>query len=71
MVAARVADWLEAQAAADRAVVAVTHPMVIRALLVRALGMPVAVALRIDVAPLASVVLSFNRLWRLQAIVPL
>lgn len=65
---ARVGGWLDAQAAADGAAAAVTHPMVIRALLMCALDLPAASVLRIDVAPLAMVVLSFNRGWRLQSI---
>ncbi len=67
-VAERVAPWLDEQIGRD--VVAVTHPMVIRAIIAVALKMPVAATLGIDVAPLARVTLSYNRQWRLQAIVP-
>lgn len=66
----RIAPWLRGQAHAPSPVVAVTHPMVIRAVIAEALDMPFSAALRIDIAPLATVALSFNRLWRLQAIRP-
>jgi broad specificity phosphatase PhoE len=69
-VRARLADWLERQAQSRSRVVAVSHPMVIRAALAEALDLPCAAALRIDIAPLSEVVLSFNRVWRLQAIRP-
>lgn len=69
-VRARLADWLARQAQNPSPVVAVTHPMVIRAGLAEALDLPSAAVLRIDIAPLSEVVLSFNRLWRLQAIRP-
>lgn len=69
-VRARVAPWLQRQAQALSPIVAVTHPMVIRAAVAEALDMPSTAALRIDIAPLAAVALSFDRLWRLQAIRP-
>lgn len=70
-VRARLAPWLQRHAhARSPTVVAITHPMVIRAALAEALDMPLAATLRIDIAPLAAVALSFNRLWRLQAIRP-
>jgi len=64
----RVAPWLEAQAGRDQHVVAVTHPMVVRAVLVAALGIAPSATMRIDIAPLTAVRLSFNGGWRLQAI---
>ena len=69
-VRARVAGWLRPQAQSNSSVVAVTHPMVIRAAIAETLDMPSAATLRIDIAPLSAVVLSFNGVWRLQAIRP-
>jgi broad specificity phosphatase PhoE len=50
-VAARVAGWMDALA--GERVVAFTHPAVIRAAVVHALGLPVAAHRQIDVAPLS------------------
>lgn len=66
----RLAAWLQLQAQASSSIAAVTHPMVIRAALAAALDMPLPAALRIDIAPLARVVLSFNGIWRLKALEP-
>lgn len=66
--AERIAPWLAAQAARDSPVLAVTHPMVVRAAIAAALGLPVGATLRIDLAPLSVTELSFNRVWRLQAL---
>jgi broad specificity phosphatase PhoE len=51
--AARVAGWLDGQAAQDGCAVAITHGGVVKAALVRALGAPLEAFWRIDVAPLA------------------
>ena len=67
-VAARVAGWLDEQRAVGGTVQAVTHAMVIRALLARALGIAPAATLGVDIAPLGRVVLSFNGRWRLQTL---
>jgi len=67
---ARLGEWLQRQAQSAAPVAAITHPMVIRALIAEALEMPSAAALRIDIAPLSAVKLSFNHAWRLQAICP-
>lgn len=69
-VADRLRPWLQARATEGAAVVAVTHPMVIRAALAVALDAPLGVMLRVGIGPLTQVRLSFNRLWRLQAILP-
>lgn len=45
---------------------AVTHPLVIRALLVHVLGSPLAAHQRIDVLPLSRIALSFTGQWRLR-----
>ncbi|MFK3680726.1 histidine phosphatase family protein [Pseudomonas sp. NPDC088890] len=45
---------------------AVTHPMVIRAVLVQLLGCPLASFQRIDVLPLSRLALSFTGQWRLR-----
>lgn len=63
----RIGSWMNSLAAD---VLAITHPMVVRAAIGAALGLPHAALLRIDVAPLSSAVLSFNRVWRLQALQP-
>ena len=69
-VAERVGRWLDRMAALDTAVLAVTHPMVIRAAIARALECQVEAALNIDIAPLSETLLSFNRRWRLQSLTP-
>ncbi|AYG44399.1 histidine phosphatase family protein [Pseudomonas sp. Leaf58] len=61
----RMAAWL---AALDRPGewLAVTHPMVIRAVLVQVLGCPMSASQRIDVLPLSRLQLSFTGQWRLR-----
>jgi broad specificity phosphatase PhoE len=51
--AARVAAWLDGQAATDGSVVAITHGGVVKAAIVAALGAPLEAFWRVDVAPLA------------------
>lgn len=63
----RVGAWLDPLAAAGEGRwLAVTHAAVIRAALAHALALPVAATLAIDVAPLATVALSFTDRWRLR-----
>ena len=50
---ARVAEWLEAQAALDGSAVAITHAGVVKACVVTALAAPPSAFWRIDVAPLS------------------
>jgi broad specificity phosphatase PhoE len=50
---ARVADWLDEQAACDGRTIAVTHGGVVKAAVVHALAAPVEAFWRIDVTPLA------------------
>ncbi|MBI6924458.1 MULTISPECIES: histidine phosphatase family protein [Pseudomonas] len=45
---------------------AVTHPMVMRAVLVQVLGCPMTAGQRIDVLPLSRIDLSFSGQWRLR-----
>lgn len=52
-VVSRVGAWLTATATTPGRVLAVTHPMVIRAAAVWALGVPIAALWRLDVAPLS------------------
>ncbi len=61
----RVATWL---AAFDRPGewLAVTHPMVMRAVLVQVFGCPMSASQRIDVLPLSRLELSFTGQWRLR-----
>ena len=66
----RVGAWLDRCRGAERPILAITHPTVIRAALVAALDMPPAATMRIDIGPLTSVDLSCHRMWRLQAIRP-
>ncbi|WP_354643247.1 histidine phosphatase family protein [Kitasatospora camelliae] len=49
---ARVAGWLDGEAVVGGRVLAVVEPAVVRAAVVRALGLPAAVFWRLDVAPL-------------------
>ncbi len=61
----RMAAWL---ATFDRPGkwLAVTHPMVVRAVLVQVLGCPMSAGQRIDVLPLSRLELSFTGQWRLR-----
>ncbi|CAI3799655.1 hypothetical protein GLGCALEP_02287 [Pseudomonas sp. MM221] len=61
----RMASWL---ASFDKPGewLAVTHPMVIRAVLVQVLGCPMSASQRIDVLPLSRLELSFTGQWRLR-----
>lgn len=67
-VAQRVEPWLRGLERVDQPIVAITHASVIRATIATALAIPVAATLRIDIAPLSQTFLSFNRVWRLQAL---
>lgn len=51
--AARVAAWLDRQAQLDGTAAAITHGGVVKAAIVRALGAPLPVFWRVDVAPLS------------------
>lgn len=62
----RISVWMDRQATDGGVVLAVTSASVVRAALVHALDIPAAATLRIDVAPLSTAELSFNRIWRLQ-----
>ena len=53
----RTGRWLGALPGTSRTLVAVTHPMVIRALIVHAMGAPPASFWRVDIAPLTGTVL--------------
>lgn len=64
----RVAAWMQDVAAGEGRILAVTHPNVMRAALALALDIPPEAAFRIDIAPLTTVTLSFNRVWRLQGL---
>jgi len=66
----RVGAWMDRQAAEGGVVLAITSASVVRAALAHALDIPATAALRIDVAPLSTAELSFNRLWRLQRLAP-
>ncbi|WP_165187067.1 histidine phosphatase family protein [Caulobacter soli] len=67
-VQARVSAWMEAQAASDRRILAITHQTVMRAALAHVLEIPPSAAFRIDIAPLSRLTLSFNRQWRFQGL---
>lgn len=62
----RVGSWLAEQAADGPATLVVSHASVMRAALVHTLAIPAASALRIDIAPLATLTLSYRSVWRLQ-----
>jgi broad specificity phosphatase PhoE len=67
-VLARVAAWMDEQAASDSRILAITHPTVMRAALAHVLDIPPPAAFRIDIAPLSMLTLSFNRIWRFQGL---
>lgn len=65
----RVAAWCDSQAQGDGRVLAITHPAVMRAALVHALGTSATAYWRIDVGPLSRLILSRQGAsWRLQAL---
>lgn len=68
--AQRVSAWLDPLQTAAGPVCAITHAGIIRAALAHALAIPFAATLAIDLAPLSRTQLSFNRIWRLQALMP-
>jgi broad specificity phosphatase PhoE len=61
-----VGAWVDLQAGTDRVILAITHAAVMRAALAHVLSVPVASVMRIDVAPLSTLHLSFHGQWRLQ-----
>lgn len=61
----RIGHWLDN---IPKDVLAITHPMVIRAAIGAALDLPQQALFRIDISPLSIVTLSFNRIWRLQSL---
>ena len=65
----RVAAWCDSPERGEGRVLAITHPAVMRAALVHALGAGAAAYWRIDVAPLSRLILSRQGAnWRLQAL---
>ena len=62
----RVGQWLQSLEQSPGHVVAVTHPFVIRAALLHVMQCPPAMFNLIDVEPLSSTELRFNRVWRLR-----
>nr|WP_269803040.1 histidine phosphatase family protein [Pseudomonas uvaldensis] len=66
----RVGDWLASLENTPGHVLAVTHPLVIRAALVNVLHCPATTFNRIDVEPLSALELRFNGVWRLRTLGP-
>jgi broad specificity phosphatase PhoE len=66
----RLRTWLQDRVRATVPVAAITHPMVIRAAIAAAIEIPASATLRVDIAPLTAVSLSFSAVWRLKAIRP-
>lgn len=62
----RVGKWLRSLQTQPGHVVAVTHPVVIRAALLHTLQFPLSMFHRIDVEPLSATELRFNQVWRLR-----
>lgn len=62
----RVRTWMDALTGTGH-IVAITHPLVIRAALMRVLHCPPVALHAIDVEPLSVVDLRFNGLWRMRA----
>ncbi len=63
----RVATWLTEVSRLKHDVLAVTHPAVVRAVLVAALGLSATAGRRLDVGPLTLAQLSWRRGWRLRS----
>lgn len=64
----RTSLWLEGQRALSQRLAAITHPLIIRLLIAKALQIDPTATLGIDIAPLSRTRLSYNGRWRLQAI---
>ncbi len=62
----RVSQWMQTLEGQPGHVVAVTHPLVIRAAMLYVMRFPFAMFYRIDVEPLSATELRFNNLWRLR-----
>ena len=66
----RIARWSDSPERGEGRILAVTHPTVIRAALIHAMGAPASSFWRIDVAPLSRLILSRHGAhWRIQALV--
>src|SRR6516162_5096792 len=65
----RIARWSDSPERGDGPILAVTHPTVIRAALIHALGAPASSFRQVDVAPLSRLILSRHGAhWRVQAL---
>lgn len=65
-VCARVGAWIKSLEAQPGHVVAITHPLVIRAAMLYVMQFPVSMFYLIDVEPLSTIELRFNNVWRLR-----
>ena len=65
-VCARVGQWLQSLETQPGHVLAITHPLVIRAALLYVMQFPVSMFYRIDIEPLSATELRFNTVWRLR-----
>jgi len=63
----RVSEWMDSLTGIGH-IIAITHPFVIRAALIRVLQCPPVVFHAVDVEPLSAVDLRFNGIWRMRAI---
>jgi len=67
-VMARVGAWMDQQSRTAEAIIAITHPAIIRAAIAVALRCPPACMFAIDILPLSRTTMSFNGKWRLQGL---
>ncbi|TFY90666.1 phosphoglycerate mutase [Pseudomonas nabeulensis] len=65
-VCGRVGRWMKSLESQPGHVVAITHPLVIRAAMLYVMQFPVSMFYLIDVEPLSVTELRFNRVWRLR-----
>ena len=65
-ICARVGEWMRSLECQPGHVVAVTHPLVIRAAMLYVMHFPVSMFYLIDVEPLSRTELRFNAVWRLR-----
>ena len=63
----RVSAWMDSLCGTGH-IVAVTHPFIVRAALIKVLQCPPSVFHAIDVEPLSAVDLRFNGIWRMRAV---
>ncbi|HVM84003.1 MAG TPA: histidine phosphatase family protein [Candidatus Binatia bacterium] len=66
----RIGAWLDAQGGTQERILAVVHPLVLRAAIAHVLGAGAAVLQRIDAPPLSAATFSWSNRWRFRGLAP-